>query len=92
MPRQSANVRRTFTGIVKANIARIAQFIGGGAAKAEDEAIFIVAAIVGAMVLSRGIDDPTLSDRIIALTRRRLLDGSAQAVKRRAASKAATAR
>ncbi len=38
-----------------------------------DEAIAIVAAMLGAVVLSRVVEDRTLSDRILAVVRKRLL-------------------
>jgi TetR/AcrR family transcriptional regulator, transcriptional repressor for nem operon len=38
-----------------------------------DEAIAIIAAMVGAVVLSRVVEDRTLSDRVLAVVRKRLL-------------------
>ena len=39
----------------------------------EDQAICFMSAIVGAMVLARAVDDPILSDKILAATRSELL-------------------
>ncbi|MEP7241465.1 MAG: TetR/AcrR family transcriptional regulator [Devosia sp.] len=72
MPRQTEGVRKTFTAIVKANIARISQLMNPKRRSEDDDAVFVVAAMVGAMVLSRAVDEPGLSDRIIKATRRRL--------------------
>jgi TetR/AcrR family transcriptional repressor of nem operon len=38
-----------------------------------DEAIAIIAAMLGTVVLSRVVEDRTLSDRILAVVRKRLL-------------------
>jgi TetR/AcrR family transcriptional repressor of nem operon len=43
-----------------------------GRRKSEDEALAIVATMVGALILARGVDDPELSDRILAAARTRL--------------------
>jgi TetR/AcrR family transcriptional repressor of nem operon len=43
-----------------------------GRRKSEDEALAIVATMVGALILARGVDDPELSDRILAPARTRL--------------------
>jgi TetR/AcrR family transcriptional repressor of nem operon len=40
--------------------------------KSEDEALAIVATMVGALTLARAVDDPKLSDRILAAARTRL--------------------
>ena len=39
----------------------------------EDEALATIATIVGAMILARAVDDPELSDRILSVSRKRLL-------------------
>jgi TetR/AcrR family transcriptional repressor of nem operon len=74
MPRQSDAVRKTFTAIVKANIARIGGFLRKSRDGSEDRAIFAVSAMVGALILSRAIDDPALADRILAVASGRLRD------------------
>jgi TetR/AcrR family transcriptional repressor of nem operon len=73
MPRQSADVRHTFTGIVRRNIARLAGLLqGGDEGQRENDATARIATMVGAMVLARAVDDPALSDRILAACRARL--------------------
>jgi TetR/AcrR family transcriptional repressor of nem operon len=73
MPRQSANVRRTFTEIVRRNIARLASLLrAGDERQREEDTLARVATMVGAMVLARAVDDPELSDRILAACRARL--------------------
>lgn len=89
MPRQTTKVRATFTGIVKANIARIGQLLGCKPTARNDEAIFTVAAMVGAMMLSRAVDDPALSERFIDIARRRLDADPAPPPKTKGRSKAA---
>jgi TetR/AcrR family transcriptional regulator, transcriptional repressor for nem operon len=39
-----------------------------------DEVVATVATIVGAMVLARGVDDPTLSNRILSAARTQLIE------------------
>ena len=56
---------------VRAVIKRIARLIPGRR-KSEDEALAIVATMVGALTLARAVDDPELSDRILAAARTRL--------------------
>jgi TetR/AcrR family transcriptional repressor of nem operon len=41
--------------------------------KSEDEALAIVATMVGALTLARAVDDPELSDRILAAARTQLM-------------------
>jgi TetR/AcrR family transcriptional regulator, transcriptional repressor for nem operon len=43
-----------------------------GRPASEDEALAIVATMVGALTLARAVDDPELSDRILAAVRTRL--------------------
>jgi TetR/AcrR family transcriptional regulator, transcriptional repressor for nem operon len=72
---QSADTRRNFTTIVKSNVVRIAGLLSGSAhRKREDQALAIVASMVGAMILSRAVDDSELADRVLTVTRDRLLD------------------
>ena len=46
-------------------------FTKGDKAGAEDEALFMTAAMVGALTLARAVDDEGLSDRILAVARAR---------------------
>ncbi|HEY4305368.1 MAG TPA: TetR/AcrR family transcriptional regulator [Gemmatimonadaceae bacterium] len=77
MPRQSEEVREAFTGIVKGNVARLADKLPSGSPQQRrDEILATVAAMVGALVLARAVDDPALSDRILSATRAKLLKGA----------------
>lgn len=71
IPRQGAATRRGFTDAVRAVVKRIAGLLRGRH-KTEDEALAIVATMVGALTLARAVDDPELSDRILAAARKRL--------------------
>ena len=53
-------IRRKFTDAVRAVMNRIASLIPGRR-KSEDEALAIVATMVGALTLARAVDDPELS-------------------------------
>jgi TetR/AcrR family transcriptional repressor of nem operon len=77
MPRQSADVRKAFTKVVKGNTARLADKLTEGTfEQRQDEMIATVAAMVGAMILARAVDDPEFSDRILSVTRSKLLKES----------------
>jgi TetR/AcrR family transcriptional repressor of nem operon len=90
IPRQTAGVRQAFTGIVKANIARVGKLMGRKPSAPDDQAMFTVAAMVGAIVLSRAVEDPRLSDRIITVARTRLLEPAPERpAKRKSRPKAA---
>lgn len=67
IPRQGAAVRHSFTDAVRAFTKRIADLMPGR--KSEDEALAIVATMVGALTLARAVDDPDLSGRILAAAR-----------------------
>ena len=71
IPRQGAAIRHSFTEAVRAVMRRIAG-LTPGRRKSEDEALAIVATLVGALSLARAVDDPELSDRILAAARTRL--------------------
>jgi TetR/AcrR family transcriptional regulator, transcriptional repressor for nem operon len=71
IPRQSAAIRRNFTDAVRAVAKQIASLMPARR-KSEDEALAIVATMVGALTLARAVDDPKLSDRILAAARTRL--------------------
>ncbi len=71
MPRQGATIRRCFTDAVRGFMKRIAGLKPAGR-RSEDEALAIVATMVGALTLARAVDDPDLSDRILAAARKRL--------------------
>src|SRR4051794_799549 len=71
IPRQGAGIRHSFTDAVRAVMKRIASLMPGRR-KSEDEALAIVATMVGALTLARAVDDPQLSDRILSAARTRL--------------------
>jgi TetR/AcrR family transcriptional repressor of nem operon len=68
IPRQGAAIRHSFTDAVRAFTKRIAGLMPGRR-KSEDEALAMVATMVGALTLARAVDDPDLSDRILAAAR-----------------------
>ncbi|CAH2604510.1 TetR/AcrR family transcriptional regulator [Rhodovastum atsumiense] len=71
--RQGAPVREAFTAGVRRMAARLAPLQPGPSKAArEDAALATMASLVGALVLARAVDDPALSDRILAATRQRL--------------------
>lgn len=71
IPRQGAAIRHSFTDAVRAVTKRIAGLMPGRR-KSDDEALAVVATMVGALTLARAVDDPELSDRILAAARTRL--------------------
>jgi TetR/AcrR family transcriptional repressor of nem operon len=71
IPRQGAAIRHNFTDAVRAVTRRISSLMSGRR-RSEDEALAIVATMVGALTLARAVDDRKLSDRILAAARTRL--------------------
>jgi TetR/AcrR family transcriptional repressor of nem operon len=68
--RQGPTVRRRLTAHVRGYIDRLASRIGRrGAAARREQAIATLAGLVGAIVLARAVDDPGLSDEILAAAR-----------------------
>ena len=68
--RQGVAVRLKLTVHVRAQLDRLAGWLSGGNASARRErAIATLAGLVGAMVLARAVDDPELSDEILAAAR-----------------------
>jgi TetR/AcrR family transcriptional repressor of nem operon len=75
IPRQPPAVRRAFTEGLRATVGRIARLLPEGRRQArEEEALAVMAALVGALVLARAVDDPALSERILAATKDRLAE------------------
>ncbi len=70
--RQCDEVKAEMTTALKRTLQRIGDTRSGRASARRDEAIVTWAAMVGAVVLSRAIDDPALSDEVLSATRRRL--------------------
>jgi len=71
IPRQGAAIRHSFTDVVCVVMKRIASLMPARR-KSEDEALAIVATMIGALTLARAVDDRKLSDRILAAARTRL--------------------
>jgi TetR/AcrR family transcriptional regulator, transcriptional repressor for nem operon len=71
IPRQGAAIRHSFTDAVRAVTKRIASLMPNRR-KSENDALAIVATMVGALTLARAVEDPDLSDRILAAARTRL--------------------
>src|SRR3712207_9536696 len=69
--------RSVFTGGVKGFADRLAAVMPtNGPQPPEDAALATVATLVGALILARAVDDPELSDRILAASARRLTAGN----------------
>ena len=79
--RQGGAVRQAFTRGVRGFAARLAAAMParGGAQPPEDAALATVAALVGALILARAVDDPELSDRILTASAQRLTAGDGTA-------------
>jgi TetR/AcrR family transcriptional repressor of nem operon len=68
--RQGRGVRRALTAHVRGHLDRLARWIGGRSATARrEQAIATLSGLVGALVLARAVDDPVLSDEILAAAR-----------------------
>jgi TetR/AcrR family transcriptional repressor of nem operon len=64
--RQPRSVRRAFTDRVRAKIDLLRSVVSGRSAAARrDKAMATLAGLVGALILSRAVDDPALSDEIL---------------------------
>jgi TetR/AcrR family transcriptional repressor of nem operon len=68
IPRQGSAIRHCFTNAVRTMAQRIAALMPGRR-RVEDEALAKVATMIGALTLARAVDDPDLSDRILAAAR-----------------------
>ena len=56
-------------------VGRIARLLPEGRRQAQEEdALAVMAALVGALVLARAVDDPALSERILAAAKDRLAE------------------
>jgi TetR/AcrR family transcriptional regulator, transcriptional repressor for nem operon len=75
IPRQSQGVRASFTDGVNKLVARMQARLGPEQADdaGEEAAWMTMAMLVGTMILARAVDDPILSDRILAQGQARLL-------------------
>lgn len=69
MPRQAPEVRRASTLRIKEMIDVVARHLPEwGQPSAHEEALFIVSAMAGTLLLARAVDDPKLSDALLAST------------------------
>ncbi|EGF90299.1 bacterial regulatory protein, tetR family protein [Asticcacaulis biprosthecium C19] len=70
MPRQPQSVRAIFTTGLKDYLAGMQALLGGD----EAEAMTVMSTLVGAMVLSRAVDDVAYSDRLLEAVQERLTE------------------
>ncbi|WP_295688159.1 TetR/AcrR family transcriptional regulator [uncultured Nevskia sp.] len=69
MPRQAPEVRRATTRRIKEMIDVVArQLSDWGQPAAHEQALVIVSSMVGTLLLARAVDDPKLSDALLAST------------------------
>ena len=74
IPRQTREVRASFTQIARNNMTRLSGLLPAGRKRgSEDEVLSTMATMVGAMILARAVDDSALSDRILSASRKRLI-------------------
>jgi TetR/AcrR family transcriptional regulator, transcriptional repressor for nem operon len=76
MPRQSSGVRERFTAGLRGMIRQMSGRLDAGLKQRQrhEEALATIASLVGALVLSRAVNDPKLSDDILRATKSRLDD------------------
>jgi TetR/AcrR family transcriptional regulator, transcriptional repressor for nem operon len=75
MSRQPAPVRRVFTDSFRRYTGRLAALLPGRhKAERQNAAYAIIAGLAGAVMLARAVNDPELSDRILAASRQFYLD------------------
>jgi len=73
MPHSSQAVRSSFTAGLRRMVEGVAGLISASSKRRQtDEALATVATMVGALTLARAVDDPELSDRILAASRKSL--------------------
>lgn len=73
MPRQAPEVRHAATRRIKEMIDVVARELPGwGTPAGHEEALMIVASIVGAMIMARAVDDPRLSESFLEAARKKL--------------------
>ena len=72
--RQSDGVRARFTAGLRGMIGRLSGRMGSGLKQRQrdEEALAMMASMVGALVLARAVNDAKLSDEILRATRKRL--------------------
>ena len=81
LARANPEVRHTFTAGLQSYLERIAALLPAEVAeRAPDQELALVASMVGAVLLARAVDDPNLSDRILAACRQSALATFAEGV------------
>jgi TetR/AcrR family transcriptional repressor of nem operon len=69
--REPDEVRHAYTAAFETFIAQLTDYMPGASAEARhDAALALAAGMAGAVALSRALDDPNLSDRLLLATRR----------------------
>ena len=78
--REPPEVRHTFSAALEKYLARLAEHTPGETAEARrDNALVVLSGMVGAVLLSRALDDPALSDRALLVARHFFTDAFASA-------------
>ncbi|MBE9607235.1 TetR/AcrR family transcriptional regulator [Acetobacteraceae bacterium H6797] len=73
IPRQGEPVRAAFAEGLRSKIESLAALLGeSGEAQAHDEAMAMIASLVGALTLARAVDDEALSNKLLTATARSL--------------------
>lgn len=73
MAHQGGAVRQRFTEGLRRMIARVSSLMPASPAKRrEDDALTVISTLIGALVLSRAVDDIDLSNRILKVAKTRL--------------------
>lgn len=80
MPRESEGARDAFTSGIQAMADRLARLLPGRA-DATETALAMAATMVGGLILARGVNDPALSQRILAAARTSVLGAEACATR-----------
>jgi TetR/AcrR family transcriptional regulator, transcriptional repressor for nem operon len=74
MRRQSKEVRKVFTEIVRTRVRQVTALLPKRPNRdQEDDAVAIIATMVGAITLARAVDDLEFSERIMASSHARIL-------------------
>jgi TetR/AcrR family transcriptional regulator, transcriptional repressor for nem operon len=75
VPRQSKAFRQLFTDAAKRIMARLSALLPGrNGRRREDDALAMLATMAGGLMLSRAVNDPEFSERILSACRARLLE------------------
>ena len=69
--RGSPETRRAFTRALETYMSKLARYAEGDTEEAREDAMYVlVSGAAGALLMSRAVDDPALSDRILRAARR----------------------